>query len=106
MSSRAIKKAWALAAVLTWAAALIAVHGENPGAGEAVALLMILPMTLLAFPASLFVWEILHFVTPFIPFMEGLSSVSVTAWWLCFFAAGYAQWFALLPWARRKLGRK
>ncbi len=76
--------------------------------GHEIGVLFVWGMLCLAFPASLLVAGL---ITVLILLQEqfgasflnaGGSYAGYLAAWLCFFTAGYAQWFVLAPWLWRR----
>ena len=102
----AIKAARAIWTIIALALLVVCLYGFDGKPNSDIEILLAWSMLVLAFPISVLVALIL----------TGLSIVServfaavipTSYWWiiitwLCFFIAGYWQWFGLIPWLWRK----
>jgi len=103
MSLKAVKAAWVAVSALVLA---IALYGFDRRPDSDIGVFLVWSMLILAAPISIVVALLLTGVSIVV---ERLFSqvIPTTYWWiaiswLCFFAAGYWQWFALLTWLWRK----
>jgi len=97
--SRFSKWIWIATSVAALLAAMIFADRPLPEASKGADTILAYVMLTLSFPIALVVPLALVFVSPF---WEGRGTfVQLAAMWFCFFVAGYAQWFVLLPWLRR-----
>ncbi len=99
--TRSLRILWVLCSFAVLAAAFVLLA---QGAERDVAVLVIYGMLLLAFPASLLVAALFTGLillqeqsgVPLLELMES-SYVGLSTMWAVYFAAGYVQWFVLLP---------
>jgi hypothetical protein len=97
------KVAWITLTVLVL---FVSLYGFDAKPNSDIGIFFVWSMLILAFPSSLLV--ALFFTGLSIAIDELFSAVIPTSYWslsvgwVCFFVAGYWQWFVLLPWLWRK----
>lgn len=103
MIRQALKWLWMLGAFVVLLASLSAYDGKPNSDAD---LLLGYAMLALSFPLGLAIavalgllGKVAYATTGYV-FTTSYMSIAVT--WLVFFAAGYLQWFVLLPWLWRK----
>lgn len=101
-----LKTLWILCAVSIMAVTLIQ---YEPGPKSDIGIFLVYGMLALAFPSSLLVAALIALLVLAKDFFGvevldwiGSNHIGMVGMWLAFFAAGYAQWFHLVPWLRRK----
>jgi hypothetical protein len=88
----------------------ITLYGFDGKPNSDISIVLLWSMLLLAFPISILVALLLAGISIFIELLVG-RVVPTSYWWiitcwLCFFAAGYWQWFVMAPWSWRKLAAR
>lgn len=106
MVAKVLKIAWVLCSVMVLIVTLIR---YVPGPASDIGIFLLYGMLFLAFPASLLVaglFAVMALQEDFfgVPFLDliGSNYTGFSVMWLAFFAAGYLQWFVLLPSLWRK----
>lgn len=106
MLSMVLKVGWVLCSVAVLAVTLTR---YAPGPESDIEIFLVYGMLCLAFPTSLIVAGLFALMSMLqehlgVPLLDAIDSnyVGVCVMWLAFFAAGYLQWFVLLPWLWRK----
>jgi len=100
---KAARAIWTIVALIVL---LVTLYGFDGKPSSDIGVLLAWSTLALAFPVSLLVALILAGIS--IASEQVFSAVIPTSYWwiaiswLCFFVAGYWQWFVLLPWLWRK----
>jgi hypothetical protein len=103
MSFKAAKAVWIGLAMIVL---VVALYGFDGKPNSDIGVFLLWSMLILAFPASVIVALVLTGISLLVEKL--FSTVIPTSYWwivtswICFFAAGYVQWFVLLPWLWRK----
>jgi hypothetical protein len=97
-----IKTVWIVITVIVLG---ISLYGFDGKPNSDIGVVLAWSMLTLAFPVSLLVALAFTGISLVTEQMVGVISTSywwIAITWLCFFVAGYWQWFVLLPWLWRK----
>jgi hypothetical protein len=106
MMATLFKAARAIWTILALAVLAVTLYGFDGKPNSDIDIVLMWSMLTLAFPMSLLVALIFTGVSilseSVFSTVIPVSYASIAITWLCFFVAGYWQWFVLLPWLWRK----
>ena len=101
-----LKIIWILASVFLL---VVTLFRYTPDPANDIGIFLLYGMLFLSFPTSLLVAGLLALISLLqdnlgVPLLDLISSnyAGYFLMWLLFFAAGYVQWFVLLPWFLKK----